>query len=154
MLCGELDKCCIDEVVVVVVDLELKETVIVEEICQDLLLVGSRTQGAEEVLDALVSASCREVGEVELGVGRDHNSALALAALGKHVHQESLHSVRCGSANVHTVAPSWVELVGLACGCALENGGFAAKWQEIAERKGLAGVEHRCWCTPLERRVG
>ena len=154
LLCGELNKCSIDEVVVVVVDLELKEAIVVEKVRQHLLLVGSRTQGAEEVLDALVGASCREVGEVELGVGRDHNRALALAALAEHVHKETLHSVRCCSTYVHTVASSWVELVGLACGCALENGGFAAKGQEIAEWKGLVGVEHRCWCTPLERRVG
>jgi hypothetical protein len=43
LLCGELDTCSIVEVVVVVIDLELKEAVFVEKVGQNLLLVGSRT---------------------------------------------------------------------------------------------------------------
>jgi hypothetical protein len=49
---------------------------------------------------------------------------------------------------------SWVELVGLACGCALENGGFAAKGQEITERERSVWIRNDPGVRPFSAECG
>ena len=77
----------------------------------------------------------RNVTDVKLREGEDHDCPRAVALFGEEIHQKPLDTVGCGYANVHSVASSRIKLDAFSRGGSLLDAYFASEGKEMTERK-------------------